>query len=148
MSTLLALMDGLDNRGEIVVIGATNRIDSIDPALRRPGRFDREFLFSLPDKKVRFWHFVGRLGCSPFGFLVLCCSLHPMIRSKPCCFCSLFTTGFCPLKIACSTVLSESFSFQQYNSPGGWGGGVCHTFAICKYVNRDIGICSHRGLKG
>lgn len=46
-------MDGLDSRGEIVVIGATNRLDSIDPALRRPGRFDREFLFNLPDKKVR-----------------------------------------------------------------------------------------------
>ena len=45
-------MDGLDNRGEIVVIGATNRLDSIDPALRRPGRFDREFLFNLPDQKV------------------------------------------------------------------------------------------------
>ncbi|NWY23778.1 ATD2B protein, partial [Pheucticus melanocephalus] len=53
VSTLLALMDGLDNRGEIVVIGATNRLDSIDPALRRPGRFDREFLFNLPDKKAR-----------------------------------------------------------------------------------------------
>ncbi|XP_063079492.1 ATPase family AAA domain-containing protein 2B [Engraulis encrasicolus] len=53
VSTLLALMDGLDGRGEIVVIGATNRIDSIDPALRRPGRFDREFLFNLPDKKAR-----------------------------------------------------------------------------------------------
>lgn len=46
-------MDGLDNRGEIVVIGATNRLDSIDPALRRPGRFDREFLFNLPDQKVK-----------------------------------------------------------------------------------------------
>lgn len=53
MSTLLALMDGLDSRGEVVVIGATNRLDSIDPALRRPGRFDREFLFSLPDREVR-----------------------------------------------------------------------------------------------
>ncbi|XP_021039506.1 ATPase family AAA domain-containing protein 2 isoform X2 [Mus caroli] len=53
VSTLLALMDGLDSRGEIVVIGATNRLDSIDPALRRPGRFDREFLFSLPDKNAR-----------------------------------------------------------------------------------------------
>lgn len=52
VSTLLALMDGLDNRGEIIVIGATNRIDSIDPALRRPGRFDREFMFSLPSKEV------------------------------------------------------------------------------------------------
>ncbi|XP_060709644.1 ATPase family AAA domain-containing protein 2B isoform X1 [Hemiscyllium ocellatum] len=53
VSTLLALMDGLDNRGEVVIIGATNRLDSIDPALRRPGRFDREFLFNLPDKKAR-----------------------------------------------------------------------------------------------
>ncbi|XP_051878939.1 ATPase family AAA domain-containing protein 2-like isoform X2 [Pristis pectinata] len=53
VSTLLALMDGLDSRGEIVVIGATNRLDSIDPALRRPGRFDREFLFGLPDKDAR-----------------------------------------------------------------------------------------------
>eukprot|EP00795_Rhopilema_esculentum_P007509 gene7509-13289_t len=50
VSTLLALMDGLDSRGEVVVIGATNRIDSIDPALRRPGRFDREFLFTLPNR--------------------------------------------------------------------------------------------------
>lgn len=53
MSTLLALMDGLDARGEVVVIGATNRLDAIDPALRRPGRFDREFLFGLPDREVR-----------------------------------------------------------------------------------------------
>ncbi|XP_059178119.1 ATPase family AAA domain-containing protein 2-like isoform X4 [Physella acuta] len=53
VSTLLALMDGLDSRGEIVVIGATNRIDSLDPALRRPGRFDREFLFPLPTLEAR-----------------------------------------------------------------------------------------------
>ncbi|XP_047904713.1 ATPase family AAA domain-containing protein 2 isoform X1 [Anser cygnoides] len=53
VSTLLTLMDGIDNRGEIVVIGATNRLDSVDPALRRPGRFDREFLFNLPNKEAR-----------------------------------------------------------------------------------------------
>ncbi|KAJ8306557.1 hypothetical protein KUTeg_017102 [Tegillarca granosa] len=53
VSTLLALMDGLDSRGEVVVIGATNRLDSIDPALRRPGRFDREFLFPLPSQEAR-----------------------------------------------------------------------------------------------
>jgi len=53
VSTLLALMDGLDSRGEIVVIGATNRIDAIDPALRRPGRFDREFQFALPHRNAR-----------------------------------------------------------------------------------------------
>ena len=38
-------MDGMDNRGQVIVIGATNRPDAIDPALRRPGRFDREFYF-------------------------------------------------------------------------------------------------------
>ena len=46
-------MDGLDNRGQVVVIGATNRIDSIDPALRRPGRFDRELKFGLPTLRAR-----------------------------------------------------------------------------------------------
>lgn len=53
VSTLLSLMDGLDNRAEVVIIGATNRPDAIDPALRRPGRFDREFVFTLPTEAVR-----------------------------------------------------------------------------------------------
>ncbi|OON20920.1 ATPase, AAA family [Opisthorchis viverrini] len=53
VSTLLSLMDGLDSRAEVVIIGATNRPDAIDPALRRPGRFDREFTFSLPCESVR-----------------------------------------------------------------------------------------------
>ncbi|KFO57219.1 ATPase family AAA domain-containing protein 2, partial [Corvus brachyrhynchos] len=53
VGTLLTLMDGLASRGEIVVIGATNRLDSIDPALRRPGRFEREFRFNLPNKEAR-----------------------------------------------------------------------------------------------
>eukprot|EP00941_MAST-03F_sp_MAST-3F-sp1_P000884 g884.t1 len=53
VSTLLALMDGLDDRGQVIVIGATNRIDHIDPALRRPGRFDRELKFSLPNLQAR-----------------------------------------------------------------------------------------------
>lgn len=46
-------MDGMDGRGQVVVIGATNRPDSIDPALRRPGRFDREFYFPLPNTEAR-----------------------------------------------------------------------------------------------
>lgn len=50
VATLLALMDGMDGRGQVIVIGATNRPDSVDPALRRPGRFDREFYFPLPDQ--------------------------------------------------------------------------------------------------
>ncbi|CAD6593795.1 MAG: hypothetical protein ASARMPREDX12_008096 [Alectoria sarmentosa] len=53
VSTLLALMDGMDGRGQVIVIGATNRPDSIDPALRRPGRFDREFYFPLPNMEAR-----------------------------------------------------------------------------------------------
>ena len=53
VSTLLALMDGMDGRGQVIVIGATNRPDNIDPALRRPGRFDREFYFPLPDMDGR-----------------------------------------------------------------------------------------------
>lgn len=53
VATLLALMDGLDGRGQVIVIGATNRPDSVDPALRRPGRFDREFYFPLPDTTGR-----------------------------------------------------------------------------------------------
>ncbi|MEK6928411.1 MAG: CDC48 family AAA ATPase [Nanoarchaeota archaeon] len=53
VSQLLTMMDGLKSRGKIVVIGATNRINSIDPALRRPGRFDREIEISVPDKAAR-----------------------------------------------------------------------------------------------
>jgi len=53
VATLLALMDGLDNRGRVVVLGATNRVDSIDGALRRPGRFDRELAFPLPGVRAR-----------------------------------------------------------------------------------------------
>ncbi|CAK4031638.1 related to 26S proteasome subunit YTA7 [Lecanosticta acicola] len=53
VATLLALMDGMDGRGQVIVIGATNRPDSVDPALRRPGRFDREFYFPLPDQNAR-----------------------------------------------------------------------------------------------
>ncbi|MFP8890094.1 AAA family ATPase [Natrialbaceae archaeon A-CW2] len=50
---LLTLMDGLDSRGEVIVIGATNRVDSIDPALRRGGRFDREIQIGVPDMDGR-----------------------------------------------------------------------------------------------
>lgn len=53
VSQLLTLMDGLESRGEVVVIAATNRPDSIDPALRRPGRFDREIEIGVPDRNGR-----------------------------------------------------------------------------------------------
>ena len=53
VSQLLTMMDGLKSRGKVIVIGATNRINSIDQALRRPGRFDRELEISVPDKKGR-----------------------------------------------------------------------------------------------
>ncbi len=54
VSQLLTLMDGMKSRGKVVVIAATNRPDSIDPALRRPGRFDREIEIGIPDDKERF----------------------------------------------------------------------------------------------
>lgn len=53
VAQLLTLMDGLKSRGQVVVIGATNRPDSLDPALRRPGRFDREIEIGVPDAEER-----------------------------------------------------------------------------------------------
>jgi len=53
VSQLLALMDGLESRGHVIVIGATNIPNTIDPALRRPGRFDREISIPIPDKNGR-----------------------------------------------------------------------------------------------
>jgi transitional endoplasmic reticulum ATPase len=53
VAQLLTLMDGLDERDEVVVIGATNRVDSVDPALRRGGRFDREIEIGVPDETGR-----------------------------------------------------------------------------------------------
>ena len=83
VSTLLALMDGLDSRGQVVVIGATNRPDAIDPALRRPGRFDRELLFPLPDAAARAEILKIHTGERYFGTMreVGCC--HPLRPHSP-----------------------------------------------------------------
>jgi len=54
VAQLLSLMDGMGSRGNIIVIGATNRPNAIDPALRRPGRFDREIEIGVPDKAGRY----------------------------------------------------------------------------------------------
>lgn len=53
VAQLLTLMDGLRGRGQVIVIGATNRVDAVDPALRRPGRFDREIEIRIPDEQGR-----------------------------------------------------------------------------------------------
>jgi len=53
VSQILTMMDGMKNRGKVIVIGATNRVNSIDQALRRPGRFDREININVPDKAGR-----------------------------------------------------------------------------------------------
>src|ERR671916_1405645 len=53
VAQLLSLMDGMASRGKVVVIGATNRVNAIDPALRRPGRFDREIEIGVPDRNGR-----------------------------------------------------------------------------------------------
>ena len=54
VAQLLSLMDGMGSRGNIIVIGATNRPNAIDPALRRPGRFDREIEIGVPDRQARY----------------------------------------------------------------------------------------------
>jgi transitional endoplasmic reticulum ATPase len=54
VAQLLALLDGLTSRGNVIVIGATNRPNALDPALRRPGRFDREIEIGIPDKHERY----------------------------------------------------------------------------------------------
>ena len=54
VAQLLALMDGMSDRGNVIVLGATNRPESIDPALRRPGRFDREIEIGVPNVEGRF----------------------------------------------------------------------------------------------
>ncbi len=53
VAQLLTMMDGLETRGQVIVIAATNRLDSVDPALRRPGRFDREIELGVPDEAGR-----------------------------------------------------------------------------------------------
>ncbi|MFQ6055662.1 MAG: CDC48 family AAA ATPase [Methanosarcinales archaeon] len=53
VAQLLAMLDGLEERGQVIVIGATNRINAIDPALRRPGRFDREIEIGVPNREDR-----------------------------------------------------------------------------------------------
>jgi transitional endoplasmic reticulum ATPase len=53
VAQLLSIMDGLEERGQVTVIGTTNRIDAVDPALRRPGRFDREIEIGVPDRDGR-----------------------------------------------------------------------------------------------
>ncbi len=53
VAQLLALMDGLETRGQVIVIGATNRPNALDPAIRRPGRFDREIEIGIPDRNAR-----------------------------------------------------------------------------------------------
>ncbi|XP_049790106.1 ATPase family AAA domain-containing protein 2-like [Schistocerca nitens] len=83
VSTLLTLMDGLKSPQDVVVIGATNRLDEIDPALRRPGRFDKELFFPPPDLEARrtilnihtrHWHtdtsseFMDRLAENTAGY--------------------------------------------------------------------------------
>jgi transitional endoplasmic reticulum ATPase len=54
VAQLLSLMDGMSDRGNVIVLGATNRPESIDPALRRPGRFDREIEIGVPNAQGRF----------------------------------------------------------------------------------------------
>lgn len=105
VSTLLSLMDGMTERGNVVVVASTNRPESIDAALRRPGRFDREVYFGLPDPEqraailrahTRRWDFppaselVERIAAATEGYAgadlaALCTSavMHAVRRAAP-----------------------------------------------------------------
>ena len=80
VAQLLALMDGLTDRGNVIVLGATNRPDSVDPALRRPGRFDREIEISVPNADGRFdilqIHTRGMPNASDVDLKILSSELH------------------------------------------------------------------------
>ena len=80
VAQLLALMDGLTDRGNVIVLGATNRPDSVDPALRRPGRFDREIEISVPNADGRFdilqIHTRGMPNSSDVDLKTLASELH------------------------------------------------------------------------
>lgn len=67
VAQLLALMDGLNSRGQVIVIAATNLPDTIDPALRRPGRFDREIAIPVPDKYGRHEILLSHSRCMPLS---------------------------------------------------------------------------------
>ena len=66
MAQLLALMDGLQSRGQVIVVAATNIPNTIDPALRRPGRFDREIEIGVPDKNGRAGDLEVHTGACPW----------------------------------------------------------------------------------
>ena len=65
VSQLLTMMDGLKTRGKVIVIGATNRVNALDPALRRPGRFDREIAINVPGKEGRLSILKIHTRCMP-----------------------------------------------------------------------------------
>ncbi|XP_076665024.1 ATPase family AAA domain-containing protein 2-like [Andrena cerasifolii] len=98
VSTLLVLMDGLENNSEIIVIGATNRVDAIDPALRRPGRFDRELYFPLPcysaRKEILSVHIKGWRQKPPQKFLAY-------LATKTVGFCGSDLQALCAESVMC-----------------------------------------------
>nr|CCA22358.1 ATPase family AAA domaincontaining protein 2 putati [Albugo laibachii Nc14] len=110
VSTLLALMDGLSDRGKVVVIGATNRLDAIDPALRRPGRFDRELAFHLPklaDREQILSINVKKWPSRP------CSSLLKRLAKSTVGYCGADLRALCSEAVLCS--LRRSFP-QVYSS--------------------------------
>lgn len=153
VSTLLALMDGLDSRGQVVVIGATNRIDAIDPALRRPGRFDRELAFGLPTQ-VQCCHGCGcASSCLPFSHLAHCAPLllpqagrrsildiHTAQWSPPLAVdfknrIAEVTVGYCgaDMKALCAEAALRAVRrrYPQASKQRGGGGCACHCVTLC-----------------
>lgn len=94
MLELLNQLDGFDSRGDVKVILATNRIESLDPALLRPGRIDRKIEFPLPDIKTRrrifqvLMYFRYQIYGKPlFIYLIFCCV---NVVENPCLYVLLF----------------------------------------------------------
>ncbi|KAK6111348.1 ATPase associated with various cellular activities (AAA) family protein [Brugia pahangi] len=135
VSTLLALMDGLDSRCEVVVIGATNRIDAIDPALRRPGRFDRELSFRLPHKNARLE--ILKIHTSSWGINRPSDNIFKWLSER--------TSGYCgaDLKSLCTeavlTALRSQFP-QIYSSKE----KVCIDPKALKVEKKDFDIAMRR----
>lgn len=95
MLELLNQLDGFDSRGDVKVILATNRIESLDPALLRPGRIDRKIEFPLPDIKTRrrifqvLMYFKYQIYGKPlFIYLIFCCCVN--VVEDPCLYVLLF----------------------------------------------------------
>lgn len=99
VAQLLTLMDGIESRGRLIIVGATNRPNSIDPALRRPGRFDREISMEPPNAQDRYALFQAQISKMPLDETVdigsyIEHSLYSFLLIQPVEILSTMTNGY------------------------------------------------------